>query len=166
MSLQGHDPLKVGLPSVSVPVLSTTSVSTLRSTSIASAFLNSTPRVAPLPVATMIDIGVASPSAQGHAMMSTATALISACAIFGSGPTLAHATNVASDTKMTVGTKYPATTSARFWIGARLRWASATIATMRASNFRASSSSSQSEGQRTQTEFLGARTDRWKRNPV
>jgi hypothetical protein len=34
-------------------------------------------RVAPRPVATMIDIGVASPSAQGQAMISTATALIS-----------------------------------------------------------------------------------------
>ena len=67
-----------GLPSVSVPVLSTTSVSTLRSTSIASAFRNSTPAVAPLPVATMIDIGVARPSAQGQAMISTATALTSA----------------------------------------------------------------------------------------
>ena len=36
-----------GLPSVSVPVLSTTSVSTLRRTSMASAFLKSTPIVAP-----------------------------------------------------------------------------------------------------------------------
>ena len=67
-----------GFPSVSVPVLSTTSVSTLPSTSIASAFLNSTPAPAPLPVATMIDIGVASPSAHGQAMISTATALTSA----------------------------------------------------------------------------------------
>jgi hypothetical protein len=32
--------------------------------------------VAPRPVATMIDIGVARPSAQGQAMISTATALI------------------------------------------------------------------------------------------
>src|SRR6266576_2695740 len=39
----------LGLPSVSVPVLSTTSVSTWRISSMASAFLNSTPRVAPLP---------------------------------------------------------------------------------------------------------------------
>jgi hypothetical protein len=51
--------------------LSTTSVSTSRSTSSASAFLKSTPACAPLPVATMIDIGVARPSAHGHAMMST-----------------------------------------------------------------------------------------------
>ena len=64
-----------GLPSVSVPVLSTTSVSTFSSISSASAFLMSTPAVAPRPVPTMIDIGVASPSAHGHAMISTATAL-------------------------------------------------------------------------------------------
>ena len=64
-----------GLPSVSVPVLSTTSVSTFSRTSSASAFLMSTPAVAPRPVPTMIDIGVASPSAHGQAMISTATAL-------------------------------------------------------------------------------------------
>ena len=63
---------------MSVPVLSTISVSTLPSISIASAFLNSTPAPAPLPAATMIDIGVASPSAHGQAMISTATALTSA----------------------------------------------------------------------------------------
>ena len=65
----------MALPSVSVPVLSTTSVSTFSSVSSASAFLISTPTCAPRPVATMMDIGVASPSAQGHAMISTATAL-------------------------------------------------------------------------------------------
>ena len=64
-----------GRPSVSVPVLSTISVSTLRRFSMAAASRNSTPCVAPRPVATMIDIGVASPSAQGQAMISTATAL-------------------------------------------------------------------------------------------
>ena len=67
---------KAGLPSVSVPVLSTISVSTLRRFSIAAASRNSTPCVAALPVATMIDIGVARPSAHGQAMISTATALI------------------------------------------------------------------------------------------
>ena len=76
-----------GLPCVSVPVLSTTSVSTSPRSSMASAFLNSTPSVAPLPLATMIDIGVASPSAHGHAMISTATALTRAWARRGSGPT-------------------------------------------------------------------------------
>ena len=42
----------------------------------------------------MIDIGVASPSAHGHAMISTATALTSAYASRGSGPTIAQTTNV------------------------------------------------------------------------
>ena len=67
---------KAGRPSVKVPVLSTISVSTLHSFSIAAASRNSTPCVAPRPVATMIDIGVASPSAQGQAMINTVTALI------------------------------------------------------------------------------------------
>jgi hypothetical protein len=44
--------------------------------SIAAASRNSTPAVAALPVATMTDIGVARPRAQGQAMISTATALI------------------------------------------------------------------------------------------
>ena len=63
-----------GLPSVSVPVLSTTRVSTFSMRSSASAFLMSTPAWAPRPTPTMIDIGVARPSAHGQAMMSTATA--------------------------------------------------------------------------------------------
>jgi len=67
---------KDGRPSVRVPVLSTIRVSTRRKFSIAAASRNKTPCVAALPVATMIDIGVARPSAQGHAMMSTATALM------------------------------------------------------------------------------------------
>ncbi len=67
-----------GLPSVSVPVLSTTSVSTFSMRSSASAFRISTPACAPRPTPTMIDIGVARPSAHGQAMMSTATAATSA----------------------------------------------------------------------------------------
>ncbi len=68
----------LGLPSVSVPVLSTTIVSTFSKRSSASAFLMSTPACAPRPTPTMIDIGVASPSAQGQAMISTETAAMSA----------------------------------------------------------------------------------------
>ena len=102
---------------------------------MASAFLKSTPIVAPRPVATMIDIGVASPSAHGHAMMSTATTFTRACARRGSGPTIAQAANVTTATATTAaGTKYPDTTSASRWMGARLRCASATAcATIRAS---------------------------------
>ena len=71
------------MPSVSVPVLSTTSVSIFRIVSIASALRKSTPERAAFPVATMMAIGVASPSAQGQAMIRTATALIRAWAIRG-----------------------------------------------------------------------------------
>ena len=67
-----------GRPSVSVPVLSTTSVSTFSMCSSASALRMSTPAPAPLPTPTMIDMGVARPSAHGQAMISTDTALTSA----------------------------------------------------------------------------------------
>ena len=70
--------ITAGLPSVSVPVLSTTSVSILSIRSSASAFLIRTPACAPRPTPTMIDMGVASPSAQGQAMIRTATASTSA----------------------------------------------------------------------------------------
>ncbi len=73
----GTNPARCGLPSVSVPVLSTTRVSTFSNTSSASAFLINTPAIAPRPVPTIIDIGVAKPRAQGQAMINTATALSS-----------------------------------------------------------------------------------------
>ena len=87
-----------------MPVLSNTSVSISCSASIASAFLNNTPIVAPFPVATMIDIGVASPSAHGQAMMSTATAFTTAYAIRGWGPAAAQPRNVRSAISITLGT--------------------------------------------------------------
>ena len=55
---------------------------------------------------TMIDIGVASPSAQGQAMISTATALTSAQASGGcSGAAIAHTKNVMTAIASTAGTK-------------------------------------------------------------
>src|SRR5450759_1245884 len=86
--------------------------------------------VAPLPVATMIDMGVARPRAQGQAMINTDTAAISAWANLGSGPKKYQTTNATRAMAITAGTKYPDTTSASFWIGARLRWDSATILTI------------------------------------
>ena len=71
---RGWMAVTAGRPSVSVPVLSTTSVSIFSKRSSASAFLISTPAWAPRPTPTMIDIGVARPSAQGQAMISTETA--------------------------------------------------------------------------------------------
>ena len=99
----------LGLPSVRVPVLSMTSVSTFSMRSSASAFLISTPACAPRPTPTMIDIGVARPSAQGHAMISTLTAATSPKAKRGSGPNIAQAAKASSATAITVGTNQPDT---------------------------------------------------------
>ena len=121
------------MPSVRVPVLSTTRVSIFSNASSASASRISTPARAPRPTPTMIDIGVARPSAHGHAMISTATALTRAWASRGSGPSSAHAANVTAATATTAGTNTAATRSATRWIGARERWASQTSATMCAS---------------------------------
>ena len=62
-----------GLPSVSVPVLSKTMASILYAVSSASPLLIRMPFSAPLPVPTMMAVGVARPSAHGQAMTSTAT---------------------------------------------------------------------------------------------
>ena len=97
--------MRRGLPSVSVPVLSTTSVFTFSNVSSASAFRMRIPSAAPRPVPTMIAMGVASPSAHGHAMMRTATALIRACAYAGGGPKMAQTMNVMSEDASTAGTK-------------------------------------------------------------
>ena len=65
----------------------------------------------------MIDIGVASPSAQGQAMISTATALTSAKPSAGGGPTTAHAAKVRTATRRPPARTSPATWSASRWIG-------------------------------------------------
>ncbi len=75
--------LTFGFPSVRVPVLSTISVLTFSIVSRASALRTRMPSLAPRPVPTMMDMGVAKPRAQGQAMMSTATAFTKACAYLG-----------------------------------------------------------------------------------
>ena len=92
----------------------------------------STPSRAPRPMPAITEIGVASPSAQGHAMMSTDTAATSALPSEGAGPNTAQAANVIPAVTPTAGTKRPATASATVWIGARDRPASATSAAIRA----------------------------------
>ena len=67
-------------PSVSVPVLSSSTVSTLRSRSRASGFLTKMPARAARISATDTASGTASPSAQGHATTSSATTRSSATA--------------------------------------------------------------------------------------
>ena len=121
-----------GRPSVRVPVLSTTRVSTRARVSRASASRTRTPEVAPRPTPTMIDMGVARPRAQGHAMMRTEIAATRAWAKRGSGPKAAQATKATAAIPTTAGTNQAATASASRCMGARLLWASATSWTMRA----------------------------------
>ena len=82
---------------------------------------------------TMIDIGVASPSAQGQAMIKTVTAATRPKVKRGSGPNVIQAANASNAAAITAGTNQPATRSARRWIGARERCARATMSTIRAS---------------------------------
>src|SRR4029079_17448582 len=105
----------LGFPSVRVPVLSTTSVSIFSSVSSASALRIKTPAVAPRPVPTMIDIGVAKPSAHGQAMIRTATALTSPNPIAGGGPKSDQTTKASAATATTAGTNQEEITSARRW---------------------------------------------------
>jgi hypothetical protein len=88
-----------------VPVLSRTTVSSFCAVSSASAERIRMPAWAPFPVATMIDSGVARPSAQGQAMISTATAATSARVNAGAGPATNQIANVAIAIAMTTGTK-------------------------------------------------------------
>ena len=123
-----------GLPAVRVPVLSTTTVSARSINSSTSALRIRTPLLAPRPMPTVIDMGVASPKAQGHAMINTATAFVIADANRGSGPNASQATNVIAETATTAGTNTADTWSASFCTGARLICACATSRTICASS--------------------------------
>src|SRR3989344_2428667 len=96
----------VGFPSVSVPVLSKIVTLTLLAISSVSAFLIKIPCSAPLPVPTIIAVGVASPKAQGQAIISTAIMLVNAklkAAV--AGPKTYQRTKVATASIRTTGTK-------------------------------------------------------------
>lgn len=93
--------LTSGLPFVSVPVLSNTTVVTLYSFSKLSAFFMSIPLLAPLPTPTIIAVGVASPSAQGHAITNTPTKQSSA---FTGLPTINYTTKLRRAIIRTTGT--------------------------------------------------------------
>ncbi len=88
-----------------VPVLSSTMVSSLWAVSSDSASRMRVPAWAPLPVPTMIDSGVASPSAHGQAMISTDTAATRANVSAGAGPATNHTAKVTTATATTAGTK-------------------------------------------------------------
>ena len=92
-----------GSPSVRVPVLSKTTVSTRLKASKAPADLHRMPSRAPLPVPTMMAMGVASPRTQGQEITSTAIAL--ARAKENPSPAASHATNDTRAMAITAGTK-------------------------------------------------------------
>src|SRR3546814_5768776 len=75
----------------------------------------------------MIEVGVASPMAQGQAMISVATALTSAKVSAGSGPKASQTPAVSTATAMTAGTNHAVTRSTIAWIGSLAPWAASTI---------------------------------------
>ncbi len=92
-------------PVVTVPVLSSTIVSTRRVDSSTSGPLIRIPSWAPRPVPTSSAVGVASPRAHGQAMISTATA--AANANEAPLPAPSQNTSVATARTITIGTKMP-----------------------------------------------------------
>ncbi len=97
-------------PVVTVPVLSSTTVSTDRVDSSASGPLIRIPSWAPRPVPTINASGVASPRAHGQAMISTAIAAVKAAV--GPAPSPSQNPRVATASPMTTGTKIPEIRSA------------------------------------------------------
>ena len=89
------------LPSVRVPVLSITSVSTLFQALQRLGVFDQDARLRAAADPTMIDIGVASPSAHGQAMMRTLTAARRPSVKRGSGPKIDQAAKAASATAIT-----------------------------------------------------------------
>ena len=104
------------LPSVTVPVLSSTIVVIRRVCSRISGPRIRIPSCAPRPVPTISAVGVARPSAHGQAMISTATAAVNAAET--SPVTRSQPPSVASERAITIGTKTAETRSTSRWIGA------------------------------------------------
>jgi len=109
--------VSTGRPRVRVPVLSTATTRVALSCCSASPLRNSTPSCAARPVPTMIEVGVASPMAQGQAMMSTATAFTTAKFSAGCGPHNHQTKKVSSAVAMTAGTNHIVTLSTSAWMG-------------------------------------------------
>ena len=90
--------------------MSNTTVFILYAVSRASPLLIRIPFSAPFPVPTIIDVGVASPNAHGHAI--TSTAIKNDNAVTNPLPLTNQATPVIIAIPITIGTKYAATMSA------------------------------------------------------
>ena len=117
-----------GLPCVSVPVLSNTTVLIEPAISNAAAFLNHTPCRTACPIPAIIAAGVAKPTAHGHATTNTATART--IAVVKSLVINQLIIKVKTEIDNTVGTNTAATLSAKRAIGALLPCASASAAVM------------------------------------
>ena len=116
-----------GFPSVTVPVLSSTTVSIFLAVSRLSASFIRMPRSAPLPMPTMMAVGVASPRAHGQAMMSTVTNASSPCVNPLCPSSNIHAMKESTAMPIITGTKIPAILSTNCWTGALLPCASCTM---------------------------------------
>ena len=109
---------------VTVPVLSSTTVSMRRVDSSTSGPRITTPNWAARPVPTSSAVGVAKPKAQGQAITSTATAaVIAAWALW---PVASQPRKVKAARAKTVGTNTELTRSARRCTGAFAAWAAVT----------------------------------------
>ena len=97
-------------PVVTVPVLSSTMVSTRRVLSSTSGPLIRMPSWAPRPVPTISAVGVARPRAHGQAMIRTATAAVKAAP--APAPAPSQKARVPTDRAITIGTKNPEIRSA------------------------------------------------------
>ena len=106
-----------GLPSVTVPVLSSTTVSMRPISSRLAADLTRTPFSAALPVATVMATGVARPSAQGQEMTSTAMPMLRQNRT-PMPPTMAHSAAASTAMAMTTGTNTALILSANRLMGA------------------------------------------------
>src|SRR3989344_3925606 len=120
----GTTSVTFGSPRVSVPVLSNTTVLSFCARSSTSPPRIRMPASAPLPTPTMSAAGVATPSAHGQEMMSTAMKASSPC---GKLPAAHQPKKARKATATTAGTKYAVTLSARRCTAAVLACASSTI---------------------------------------
>ena len=109
---------------VTVPVLSSTTVSMARVDSSTSGPLITMPSCAARPVPVSIAVGAARPIAHGQAMISTATAAVKAAP--APAPAASHPVSVATAMPMTTGTNTAEIRSASRCTGALPAWACAT----------------------------------------
>ena len=117
-------------PVVTVPVLSSTTVSMRRVLCSTSIPLMTMPICAARPLPTISAVGVARPSAHGHAMISTATAALNAASVCL--PADSPNTSVRNEIANTTGTNTALTLSATRCTGAFVACASRTSLAMRA----------------------------------